>query len=91
MEGGRNLRLLQPFNDWRIDMVDGFIGLIKNKKVHPFVEDRMVWTKAKDGLFSVKSLLDVLEGATVQVQSLPRKLIWNPCVPTKVSLFAWEV
>ena len=40
-----------------------FIGLIKNKKVRLLVEYRMVWTQTKDGLFSVKSLLDVLECA----------------------------
>lgn len=43
-------------------MINGFIGLIKNKKVCPHVEDRMVWTKAIDGFFSIRSLFDVLEG-----------------------------
>ena len=69
--------------------MNGFIGLIKNKKVRPLVDDRMVWVKAKDGLFSVKSLLDVLEGASAV--PFPKKLIWNLCVSTKVSFFAWEV
>ena len=47
-----------------------------------------MWIKAKEGLFSVKLFLDVLEGANT-VPS-PRKLIWNLCIPTKVSFFAWE-
>ena len=43
----------------------------------------------KDGMFSVKSSYDLLEGGRQQI--VPVKMIWNPIVPTKVGFFVWEV
>ena len=47
MGGGWNPHFLRPFNDWEIELVNGFIGLIKKKKVCLHIEDRTVWKKAK--------------------------------------------
>ena len=43
----------------------------------------------KGGSFTVKSSYNLLEGGSHQL--VPSKLLWNPCVPTKISFFAWEV
>ena len=53
---------LRPFNDWELELVNGFIYTIQNKRIRPHVKDRMVWKKTKDDLFSVKSIFDELEG-----------------------------
>ena len=56
------------------------------KKVFPYVEDRLEWEKAKNGLFSVKSLFDAFEGDSAI--PFPVKMIWNACVPTNVGFFS---
>ena len=43
----------------------------------------MEW--GKDGMFSVKSSYDLLEGGRQHL--VPVKMIWNPLVPTKVGFF----
>ena len=39
------------------------------------------------GVFSVRSSFDELEDGSAVL--FPKKLIWNPCIPTKVAFFAW--
>ncbi|RVX19610.1 26S proteasome regulatory subunit 8-like A [Vitis vinifera] len=52
------------------------------------MEDRVVWNASKNGIFSVKSLYNTLDsGGAVP---FPWRIIWSPCVPTKVGFFAWE-
>ena len=51
-------------------------------------EDRVLWKKTEDEIFSVKTLYGALEpGNTVL---FPWRIIWCPCVPSKVGFFAWE-
>ena len=48
----------------------------------------MLWNASKNGIFSVKSLYNTLDsGGAVP---FPWRIIWSPCVPTKVGFFAWE-
>ncbi|RVW21518.1 Small GTPase LIP1 [Vitis vinifera] len=51
-------------------------------------EDKVVWTKSRSGVFSVKSLYSILEpeGSTL----FPYDNIWRAYVPPKVAFFAWE-
>ena len=58
---------------------------IQDNKVHPEEEDRLVWNQSKDGCFSVKSLYGVLE--RLREGPFSRNLIWNFCLPLKVSFF----
>ena len=69
--------------------MSSFFSTIQDKKVYLKEKDRLVWKRSKDGCFSVKSFYGVSEG--LRVGSFPRKMIWNSCLPTKVSFFAWEV
>ena len=43
----------------------------------------------KKGQYTVKANYKLLAGDDVHV--LPADLIWNSCVPPKVSVFTWEV
>ena len=52
------------------------------------VEDRVRWTRSKNGLFSVKSLYKASEQR--MPSSFPWKCIWKTCVQPKISFFAWE-
>ncbi|KAL6327757.1 hypothetical protein AAG906_024727 [Vitis piasezkii] len=60
----------------------------KWRRVCSDVEDQVVWTKAKDGRFSVKSLYKALEPE--RLGDFPSRVIWNSLVPLRVSFFAWE-
>ena len=52
------------------------------------MEDEVIWTKAKDGRFSVKSLYKALDSE--RREEFPASIIWNSLVPLRVSFFAWE-
>ncbi|RVW69946.1 Transposon TX1 uncharacterized 149 kDa protein [Vitis vinifera] len=58
------------------------------KRLNVGMEDRVVWNASKNGIFSVKSLYNTLDSGGA-VPFLWR-IIWSPCVPTKVGFFAWE-
>ena len=49
----------------------------------------MVWKAAKDGSYTVKSNMDMLEGGRGAVY-FPKRLGWNHFIPTKVGFFVWE-
>ena len=53
--GGWNPRFGRGFNDWELDMVQDFIATVQNKKIAPFVEDKLVLKRSTNGTFSVKS------------------------------------
>ena len=52
------------------------------------MEDEVIWTKAKDGRFSIKSLYKALDPE--RREEFPASIIWNSLVPPRVSFFAWE-
>ena len=49
------------------------------------MEDEVIWTKAKDGRFSVKSLYKDLDQE--RREEFPANIIWNSLVPPRVSFF----
>ena len=51
--------------------------------------NNIVWKVAKNGSFTVKENFIHLE--RVNHPLVPVKLLWNSCIPTKVSFFTWEV
>ena len=59
---------------------------IPGKRVSADLEDRVLWKKTKDGKFYVKSLYGALELGNIVM--FPRRIIWSPCVPSKVGFFA---
>ncbi|RVX00466.1 hypothetical protein CK203_037011 [Vitis vinifera] len=72
---------------WVVELWDPS-GEEEGRRLNPLLEDRMLWKETTNEIFSVKSLYNVL--ASRRVDQFPNSMIWSPCVPTKVSFFAWE-
>ena len=90
-EGVRSPTFFRPFNEWEVEEVEEVERLlltIRGRRLNPLLEDRMLWKETTNEIFSVKSLYNVL--ASRRVDQFPNSMIWSPCVPTKVSFFAWE-
>ena len=66
-------------------MVERFLFSLQGNRVVTNLDDRMRWKEAKDENFSVKSLYSAMEGSSIV--SFPKRIIWSPCVPTKVFFF----
>ena len=65
--------------------MERFLLRLQGWRVYSDVEDRVVWTKSKDGRFSVKSLYKALEPE--RQGDFPARVIWNSLVPSRVSFF----
>ena len=52
------------------------------------MDDRVIWTVARCGTFSIKSLYSILEPKDSLL--FPCGSIWRSSVPPKVAFFAWE-
>ncbi|RVW88765.1 hypothetical protein CK203_034738 [Vitis vinifera] len=63
-------------------------GTLKAKGVQRDVDDRVIWTVARCGTFSIKSLYSILEPKDSLL--FPCGSIWRSSVPPKVAFFAWE-
>ena len=86
--GGWNPCFSRSFNDWELEAVASLLSVLQGKRLNVGMEDRVVWNASKNGSFSVKSLYNTLDsGGAVP---FPWRIIWSPCVPTKVGFFAWE-
>ena len=62
------------------------LHLYNSKRLSSLIRDRLLWKEAKDGIFTIKFSFVFLEGGRQQL--VPVKMLWNPCVPTKVCFFA---
>ena len=51
----------RALNDWEIEMVERFMLKIQPFRVQREVEDKVVWTASRSGVFSVKSLYFIME------------------------------
>ena len=87
-EGGWNFKFERSFNDWELEIVQCFICTVNSKRLSPLIRDWLFWKEAKDGIFTVKSSFVFLEGGRQQL--VPVKMLWNPCVPTKVCFLSWK-
>ena len=54
-------RFSRQLNDWKVFDVERFLLRLQGRRVYSDVEDQVVWTKAKDGRFSIKSHYKALE------------------------------
>ena len=85
-QGGWNFNFERPFNDWEMDNVESLIGRVRGRKINPVEENKMVWKSTKDGSYTVRSNLDVLEGGR-GAEPFPKRMVWNQLVPTKIGFF----
>ncbi|KAL6321191.1 hypothetical protein AAG906_015535 [Vitis piasezkii] len=75
----------RPFNDWELEAVTSLLSFLQGKRINVVMEDRVLWNASKNGIFSIKSLYNTLDsGGAVP---FPWRIIWSPCVPTKVGFF----
>ncbi|RVW83840.1 hypothetical protein CK203_041829 [Vitis vinifera] len=75
-------RFSKWLNDWEVFNVELFFLRLQGKRVCSDVEDQVVWTKSKDGRFSIKSLYKALESER-QGDFLARRkslLITSSCI-----------
>ena len=72
-----------------MENVESLITRVRGRKINLVEEYKMVWKATKDGSYTVKSNLYVLEGGR-GAEPFPKRLVWNKLVPTKVGFFVWE-
>ena len=82
------LRFFRRLNDWEVFDVERLLLRLQRTRVCSDVEDQVIWTKAKEGRFSVKSLYKELE--LERLGDFLARVIWNSLVPPRVSFFAWK-
>ncbi|RVW85171.1 Transposon TX1 uncharacterized 149 kDa protein [Vitis vinifera] len=75
----------RPFNDWEMEVVASLLSFLQGKRLIVGMEDRVWWNASKNGIFSVKSLYNTLDSSGAVL--FPWRIIWSPCVPTKVGFF----
>ncbi|RVW97626.1 putative ribonuclease H protein [Vitis vinifera] len=67
------------------EAVASLLSVLQEKRLNVGMEDRVVWNASKNEIFSVKSLYNTLDsGGAIP---FPGRIIWSPCVPTKVGFF----
>ena len=86
--GGWNMRFIKPFNDWESEETQRLISLISSRDISQREKDKIFWLVDKKGQYTMKANYRHLEGDLSG--TIPTCLIWNSCVPPKVSVFIWE-
>ena len=77
--------------NWEVFEVERFLLRLQGRRVYSDVEDQVVWTKAKNGSFSITSLYKALEPA--RLRDFPARVIWNSLEffgASEGEFFAWE-
>ena len=88
MQGGWNPCFSRALNDWEVEEAELFLGYLHGKRVLGDIDDTVVWTETKSGIFSAKSLYLALEADCPT--SFPSSCIWMVWVQPKINFFAWE-
>ena len=76
----------RPLNGWELGIVECFLPRLQDKVIVVGGEDKVCWLEAKNGSFSIKYLYSILEAWSVEL--FTTSVVWNVCVPPKVSFFA---
>ena len=65
-----------------MELVERFILRVQEKRVFPYLEDRLLWKEYKDGTILVKFVYGALENISAVLFS--RSIIWSSFVLIKV-------
>ena len=65
-----------------------FLHILHDQKFRPTGEDKLMLKNVKAKGFSVKSMYKGIDVSPAF--DFPHCLIWNPVVPSKIGVFAWE-
>ena len=79
---------LRPLNDWEIEEAARFLHTLHEFNYCPLGEDKLLLKNDKEKGFSVKSMYKGFDLSPAF--DFPYCLVWNPVVPPKIGVFAWE-
>lgn len=81
---------------WEANLVENLMDLLE-VVVFTTEEDKWVWSVVDDGMFSVKSAYNILEGIFLVEDGVGAlkegvfSLIWKSPAPSKVVAFSWSL
>ena len=79
---------LRPLNDWEIEEMVKFLQTLHDQNFRPTGEDKLMLKDVKEKGFSVKIMYKGFDISPAF--DFPSRLVWNPVVPPKIGVFAWE-
>ena len=79
---------LRALNDWEIEEMTRFLHTLHDQKLRPTGVDKLSLQNDKDRGFSVKRMYKGVDVSPAFV--FPHRIVWNPVVPPKIGVFAWE-
>ena len=79
---------LRALNDWEIEEMTRFLQTLHDQKLCPTGVDKLSLQNVKDRGFSVKRMYKGVDVSPAFV--FPHRIVWNPVVPPKIGVFAWE-
>ena len=79
---------LRPLNDWELEEVIRFLQTLHDQNFRPMGEDKLLLKNVKEKGFSVKIMYKGFDISPAF--DFPYHLVWNPVVPQKIGVFAWE-
>ena len=82
------MRFIRSFNDWELEETQRFISMINSRRTTRRERDKKFWMDQYEQ-YIVKACYRQLEGECSNI--IPEGLVWNSCIPPKVSVFLWEV
>jgi hypothetical protein len=78
---------VRNFNDWELDDVASFLGLLQSHLPSRMVDDRSWWKLKSNGIFDVRSMYSSLRESPTVV--FPWKCIWHTKAPWRACFFVW--
>ena len=79
---------IRPLNDWELEEMIKFLKTLDDQNFRPMGEDKLLLKNAKEKGFTVKIMYKSFD--TSPTVEFPYRLVWNPVVPPKIEVFAWE-
>ena len=79
---------IRPLNDWELEEMIRFLKTLDDQNFRPMGEDKLLLKNAKEKGFTVKIMYKSFD--TSPAVEFPYRLVWNPVVPPKIGVFAWE-
>ena len=81
------VNFVRNFNDWELDSVASFLGLLQSNLPTRVVDDGLWWTLKTTGIFDVRSYYYSLrESPDI---AFPWKCIWRTKAPRRACFFVW--
>ncbi len=81
------MNFMQDFNDWELDTVASFLGLLQSHLPSQEVDDGLRWNLKKNGIFDICSFYTVLRDSPNV--AYPWKSIWRTKAPRRACFFVW--